>query len=85
MFLLEKSKVITQKQDKNPVKLKPKNETWVEVLTKCEVTILLDPYTPSHTHVMCITGTGVADGKAGKLFWKLVSNFSDKEVNLLQH
>lgn len=59
------------------VNFKPETQTWVEVVTNREGTILVDPYTTSYKKVISVTGSRVADFKGYKPFRMLVANLTD--------
>lgn len=67
------------------VRLKHSTQTWVEVTTKREVTILVDSYKLLYRNVMSSHATGIANVDSQNPFRILVANFTDHTVVLLPH
>ena len=63
-------------------RLQPASQTWVEVVTQREGTILVEPNEQLYNSSMCLTGTGIADVTAGKPFHVLVANFGERPIDL---
>ena len=81
-FSTRKDKTSPKIKTTRRVKLTAATQTWVEVVTKRDGTILVDPHMPLYTNVMCIAGTGVANVKANLPFRILIANFGDNDVTL---
>ena len=64
------------------VKLQPDTQTWVEVVTKRQGLILVEPVERLYNDRTCLTAAGVADVRSNEPFKLLVANFGPKAVDL---
>lgn len=58
-------------------------QTWVEVTTGREGTIIVEPYDPLYTNHLFRADTGIADGHRDEPFHILLDNFIDHKIALL--
>ena len=67
------------------VKLQPDTQTWVEVVTKRQGLILVEPVERLYNDKTCLNAAGVADVWSEEPFKLLVANFGPTSVDLKQN
>jgi len=82
-FVKHRDRISPKVKATKRTRLHPGMQTWVEVTTDREGTIMIEPNDQLYHNLLCRAGTGIMDVKRDQPFHILVANFAEHPIDIL--